>query len=487
MYSILSNVREIKDRLARNFEEVINLYDERDRDHPGNELKVKECSSVFLIVEKMVRGNLLPQVSLDREEWFNIRATDMNTGTEFDFIHHPSELTVDVSAWNYFRLSLSLPFGSGSATVKAVILNEKAEEPVTKTTNYRPVPVRPESRIGRSEYSTRPTTEKSDGTWYGETGNAFQKSADYGDTWEAVYQVGHDRARQIKALDDGTLLLITKDGKVYKSNDNESNFEEVVSLISPDVAMGESIGTDVFENFAFIVEYGGKGGEDPPRRAFMSNDYGMTWEKIFEEEVRDDYHVHDIAFDPYEELIWIVSGDNLGNSNVVVSDDFGVNWRYIYSYGECPNQFTSILPMANCVLFTSDNRHDSVYRWKRSSQGINSFHRIILEPAFTIIRENPGSESFGTIGFVDHAGDGSAYFGYIQHHSNIRRKATVWATKDGINFYSIWTSAKFPESETGFVGITHVSGIDENGYLAVGLSGLGESALRLKKPKWEKI
>src|SRR5690625_6067158 len=79
MYSILSNVREIKDRLARNFEEVINLYDERDRDHPGNELKVKEFSSVFLIVEKMVRGNLLPQVSLDREEWFNIRRSEEHT------------------------------------------------------------------------------------------------------------------------------------------------------------------------------------------------------------------------------------------------------------------------------------------------------------------------------------------------------------------------------------------------------------------------
>jgi len=487
MNSILGNTREIKDKLKRNDKEIIELYNERDSDFVGNSIDIKEYATVYIAVEKMVRGNLLPQVSFDGENWVNATARDVNTKTEFDFIHHPSEFVVDVDAWSYFRLGLSLPFGTGSATVRITPLTERVDGTFVETTNYRPKQIRPDSRIGKSTSATRPTTVKKDGTWYGVTGNAFQKSADYGDNWEALHQVGEDRAAQIKFLDDDTLLLITKNGKVYKSDVNESNFTETLSLISPDVNLAESLGTDVFENYVFIVEYGNKDGEDPPRRAFMSNDYGLNWEMIFEEEVRTDFHVHDIALDPYEELVWIVTGDNLENSNVIVSDDFGRNWRYVYDYGECPNQFTGIFPMADCVLFTSDNRHDSVYRWKRNAVGVNSISRMILEPAFTIVRENPGSESFGTIGFVDHNGDGSAYFGYIQHHSNIRRKATVWATKDGINFYSIWTSADFPTSETGFVGVSHISGVDDEGYLAVGLTGTEDNALKLKKPEWKKI
>lgn len=487
MNSILSQTRDIKNKLKRDDIVVVEVYNNQKNSHEGNHVNVKEYSSLYLDVEKMVRGNLRPQISLDGERWIDVRAVDINTKTEFDFIHHPSEFIVDVDSANLFRLSLSLPFGSGSATVKAVPLNNKINIKTREIKTYRPKQIRPDAVLRESSSTARPTTVKKDGTWYGVTGNAFVKSNDYGENWETIFQVGDDRARQIKALDDGTLLLVTRDGKVYKGGENESNFTETLSLISPDVVLAESLGLDVFENYVFIVEYGNKGGEDPPRRAFMSNDYGTSWKMIFEEEVRPDFHIHDIAFDPYEELVWIVTGDNYQNSNVIVSDDFGGEWHYVYEYGECPSQFTGILPMANCVLFTTDNRHDAVYRWNRSEKGFDSLARIILEPAFTIIRENPGSESFGTIGYVDHNGDGSAYFGYIQHHSNIRRKATVWATKDGYNFYSIWTSADFPESETGFVGITHVSGLDEEGYLAIGLTGLGINSLRLKKPDWTKV
>lgn len=465
--------------------QTINLYNNLVESDEGEAVQIEGNSSILIQVENLVRGNLKPIVSLDSVNWVDARAINRVTKNGFNYIHNAGDYLVDVSGYNYFKLPLSLPFGTGNSTV---IIHElpktyiKEKEVMASS----PSPLRPEAELISSSSKARPTTVKRDGTWYGVTGNSFAKSIDYGVTWESILQVRDDRARQIKVMDDGTLLLFTMNGKVLKSNVGETEFTEKISTISPDVVWSELMSIDVFKNYVFVVEYGTKVSEDPCRRAFMSVDYGETWELIFEEEVRDNYHTHHIAYDPYDDLIWIVNGDGPENSNVVVSNDFGGTWRYVYEYGDCPNQFTSILPMSDCVLFTSDNRHDSVWRWDRERLSLEAIDKIILEPAYTIVRENPGSESIGTTGFIDHDGDGSAYFGFAQHHTSINRRAKVFATKNGYDFFPIWTAPYELESDTGFVGVTHVSGIDDDGYMAVALTGTGSdvNCLKLKKPEW---
>lgn len=490
--SLTTNTREllklmesVNDSQGGDVLQTIELYDNQAESNTGESIQTKGNSSILIQVEKMVRGNLKPLVSQDNLNWEDARAVNKVTKNGFNYIHNAGDYLVDVSGYNYFKLPLSLPFDTGSSSVLIHELpNTYVKEKDVKASS--PSPLRPNAELISSSSKARPTTVKKDGTWYGVTGNSFAKSTDYGLTWESIHQVADDRARQIKAMDDGTLLLFTMDGKVLKSNEDETEFVEKLSTISPDVVWTELISINIYKNFVFVNEYGTKVSEDPCRRAFMSNDYGETWEMIFEEEVRNNFHIHHIAYDPYGDLIWIVTGDSQENSNVIVSNDFGDTWKYVYDYGDCPNQFTSILPMSNCVLFTSDNRHDSVWRWDRERLSLEAVDEIILEPAYTIVRENKGSESIGTTGFIDTDGDGSAYFGFVQHHTSINRRAKVYATSNGYDFYPIWTAPYELESDTGFVGVTHVSGIDDGGYMAVALTGTGSdvNCLKLKKPEW---
>src|SRR5699024_5698044 len=228
-----------------------------------------------------------------------------------------------------------------------------------------------------------------DGTWYGVSGNVFERSSDFGDSWEELFRLSSDdRAAQIRILDDNTLLLVSRNGDVYKSDSAHESFVKKMGMDSPDIKMSSRFGIDTYKNIALIAEYGDKNGNDNPRRVYMSDDYGESWEIIFEPEVRENYHTHDVGFDPYGDIIWVVNGDTIDNSNVHYSTDFGKTWNKVYADGECPNQFTSILPMPNCVLFLTDNRHDGVYRWSRLSEGVNSVDQILLEPSYTINREN---------------------------------------------------------------------------------------------------
>jgi hypothetical protein len=455
-------------------------------------LPLKGAAGLNVNVEKMARGNFSVMGSVDGNFYQPLEMISKSTGNKFNYVHHPDRFYIDTDGYNFVTLETRILYTTGSAKVRVTTTTSENKPTENRVSRFAPVPLNPYSYRTDTVRSITPTSIARDGTWYGVSGTVLEKSTDYGDSWSEIYRLDtSDRAAQIHVLEDGTLLLITQNGRILKSNVSHTEFEEKVQMASPDIKMSSRFGVNIYSNLAFVAEYGDKNGTNPPRRVYMSDDFGETWRVIFEPEVRSNYHTHDVAYDPYEDIVWVVNGDGVENSNVHYSTDFGDSWTTVYIDGECPNQFTSILPMSNCVLFLSDNRHDGVYRWDRIQSGIASVDQILLEPAYTINRENDGPEMIGNRGFVDYAGDGAAYFGYAQFHTNVKDPAIVYATRNGYDFYKIWNSDYMPFQDTqGFIGISGVDGIDDEGHLVVGLSGApsGEGrTLRLKVPKWVRV
>lgn len=467
---------------------TFNVTQTEKREH----LPIYGATGLNISATKMARANFSVMGSIDGQNYQRLQLISKTTGNTFTYIHHPDSFYVDVAGYNYVNLEIRIPFNIGSATIN-VSTDYSGVKPIkNKPTRYVPNPLKPEAYRTSNPRSISVTGVAKDGTWYGVSGTVFEKSVDFGDSWTELYRLdSSDRASHIRKLDDGTLLLVSQNGNVYKSNIAQDTFTEKMSMSSPDIKISSRFGFDTYENVALLAEYGDKNGSDNPRRVYLSTDFGDTWKVIFEPEVRANYHTHDVRFDPYDDIIWVVNGDTLDNSNVHYSTDWGETWTSVYIDGECPNQFTSILPMPECVLFLTDNRHDGVYRWDRVSGGIESVGQLLLEPAYTINLENDAEEMIGNRGFVDFYGDGSAYFGYAQFHTNVKERAIVYATKNGYDFYKIWVSDYMPSQDAqGFVGISGVAGIDDNGFMGVSLSGVpvGEGMnLKLKKPNWGRV
>lgn len=156
-------------------------------------------------------------------------------------------------------------------------------------------------------------------------------------------------------------------------------------------------------------------GSGPTARLYLSKDYGSTFDLIFcgdttnvevvapKYEVTGDgtgawpdadhvvgspidwtktlngnIHVHGIAYDPYYDRIWVVTGDgNLGEDSVTGiwwTDDEGTTWN---KYGTrieltpfCAHgtQMIDVIPMPKCVLFATDGEGDGFYRYNRNGK-----------------------------------------------------------------------------------------------------------------------
>lgn len=111
------------------------------------------------------------------------------------------------------------------------------------------------------------------------------------------------------------------------------------------------------------------------RRLFLSEDFGDTWEQIFDIYTTPDYkygigiHLHAAAYDEEWDRIWLLTGDNTGdgasisgyptNTQVVYSDDRGATWnwlaadQYLEGMG-IEAQYTSINVYKHAIVLGTD-------------------------------------------------------------------------------------------------------------------------------------
>lgn len=309
-----------------------------------------------------------------------------------------------------------------------------------------------------------------DGVLYGSkyADARVHKSTDFGSTWTPIaasVAVG-DIPGQIRKLDNGCLLVITRTinaGKVFLSDANEENF---VLKYEFQTAIGDVFGADVYGEMIFVSGYGGIINYD---KCFMSKDSGNTWEIILQHPNPAISHFHDIRYDPYEGIIWACCGDYGIKNNIFYSSDFGKTWETTYDgVTEGGVRATAIIPMPKCVLFVSDTDGELfVWRYDRNPEGTQGhviapykawYHR---RSVFGSAPGSPGGKDFvGSVPAVTYGADSSAFFGWHCYtDSSDLIPANVFATRDGYSFTPIWTSKNLMQAnyangvEGGVMGV----------------------------------
>ena len=341
-----------------------------------------------------------------------------------------------------------------------------------------------------------------DGVLYGSM-NADQrvfKSIDFGLTWEAnsASSVIDDVPNQIRKLDNGSLLVITRTkhaAKAFLSDNNEENFTLKYEF---ETSVGDVFGVDVYEDLIFVSGYGGIVNYD---KCFMSKDYGKTWEIILQHPDPSISHFHDIRYDPYEGIIWACSGDYGIKNNIFYSSDFGKTWDTTYDgVTEGGVRATAIIPMPKCVLFVSDTDGELfVWRYDRLPNGTQG-HVIKPYKAWyhrrSVSSGEPGAggkDFVGSLPAITYGADSSAFFGWHCYTASSNSiPANVFATKDGYSFTPIWTSKNAMQANyTGSVegGVLGVFGPTISGELVAAFrEGDGTNpinyAIKLDFPGW---
>jgi hypothetical protein len=262
-----------------------------------------------------------------------------------------------------------------------------------------------------------------------------------------------------------------------------------------------SFGVSVVGSCVVYAEYGLNSAADQARRAYQSDNFGVTWRKIYEGPQNGTgsppvatWHTHDVRYDPYEDLVWIVNGDGPANANISyrkrTTTGFA-GWTKVFPDGQAPLQWTTIIPLQSCVLFLSDNYNQSIWRYDRRTHCATATSIPVVEMANSIeLSRTP--EPISSTPHVDRTGSVHVgYFGWTVNSSN-SKILYLYATVDGHNFYPIWRTPRAPLNEgqaDTFVGIIGVTGKTSAGELLVDyrdriLGGNNGNLIRVPIPAW---
>ena len=300
-------------------------------------------------------------------------------------------------------------------------------------------------------------------TVYISNGSTLEKTVDWGTTFETVHNFG-SRVDYVEPLADGALLVITLNKKVWRYIGGAAT--EVLQ------ATGTPLnGVCAYGNFVMFGEYavGYKG------RIQFSSDYGVTWRTILTMDPSDPTvdHVHDVRFDPYENLIWSVWGDGRPADTVFFTDDFGATWQTLADKHYI--RATSIIPLPDCVLFGTDQYYTvGTYRHDRPHSGTSqSDVRPYLDWRARKDTFEANAVTWATRAAITYGGpdDAIAFWGYHQASSGAGILPAAIYASDGGRPYPVWCQDKLADGTDGN-GIEGVWGPTASGHLIADLRSI---------------
>lgn len=302
----------------------------------------------------------------------------------------------------------------------------------------------------------------------------------------------------VEICGDNSVIFISRTGKVYRTTDLV-NYSEVLDIKDNIYAWGGFTQLDAVDNVVLVSEYRLPAKHQLPweqtdggGKLYFSENYGETFKAVFDLPINDPdgalgTHIHAVKYDPYENIIWIVTGDGIGNQMIWYSLDKGTNWYQSTEFRENAIQMTSIYPLRNCVLFGSDGRLVGVARYNRPECGTMAGVKMNFD--YPIILAEGWGKSGGTNvpvasrGAIDYK-NSKVYFGFLGapyiHEENkygILKNGEIWAS-DGYTTELIFKSKT--EIDYGVIAVYE----DFSNNKAIGKLGREGKFVEIKSDIW---
>lgn len=313
-------------------------------------------------------------------------------------------------------------------------------------------------------------------------------SDDNGVTWEStlkLHETGMSSVNNLVVLDNGDLLIagreIDSETRIWKCDFDGQGLKKVLTYEAGQGHVYNEFGFTTYQNIVLAGTYG-TGPWLQEVVVYLSLDYGETWEKIFSKPnitvdgVNGHHHIHDVRYDPYENLIWVCAGDDdldpHTHSFVYWSADFGKSWNKGLGF-----RATQVIPLPNSVIFGSDQTGVAgAVRYDRKFQGVAGANlkwdgkkNEYLDWVAQRFSGQVLAPQWATIAAIDYGKKARAYFGFrtTPNGGANLMSPTVWGTRDGLRYTAIWTLGR--RSQTGEGGVLGVFGPDKDNNLYVNL------------------
>ncbi|MDM0667927.1 BppU family phage baseplate upper protein [Clostridium perfringens] len=236
-----------------------------------------------------------------------------------------------------------------------------------------------------------------------------------------------DHPSHVEICGDNSVILISRTGQVFRTEDL-INYTQVLDIRDNIYAWGGFTQLDSYNNIVLLSEYRLPAKHHLPwaetnggGKLYLSEDFGKTFKAIFD--IPINYadgglgtHIHAIKYDPYENIIWLVTGDGVNHQMIWYSLDKGENWYKSVDFKQSVIQMTAIYPLRNCVLFASDGRLVSVARYNRPKCGTMAGIKMNFDCPI-ILAEGWGKAGntnvpVGSRGAIDYK-NSKVYFGFL--------------------------------------------------------------------------
>ena len=301
-------------------------------------------------------------------------------------------------------------------------------------------------------------------------------------TWEgtlvvdvtAVYPDG--KAPSLEEFLDFCERGVCGETGLWKSSGGQRSWEQVLEYTSyhvqPMPEWGLSVSGEhlVFSEYG-VIDYNNTTDWVPlhtwSRKVYYSDDYGESWEEIFDvwdapdgyfpdDEAWKGCHIHGCLYDPYgidgNPRIWITTGDNEGSRTIGWTDDHGETWDHIETSSYTPTggvtgitQSLSFFAMPDCILLTHDSTvNQGVYRIDREACAEDGYPTLELVYEFEFDDQPYAPVNFG-MRMIQPTETSPVFIPFARAGISTEDYRTgqsfVLSTRDGETFEEVWRNS----------------------------------------------
>lgn len=151
-------------------------------------------------------------------------------------------------------------------------------------------------------------------------------------------------------LPDGTRLAVTA-GRIWRADPGSRTYAPVFELSKGSMPL--SLCTDA-DGAVLWGEYHLNLLRSDPIRIYRSEDSGRTWETAFTFSAGSVCHIHKIVHDPYENVLWICTGDR-DREVAIFRKDKSFTTMSPLVQGNQEYRTVALIPLPDCLLYGTDN------------------------------------------------------------------------------------------------------------------------------------